>query len=183
MTLDELLDRQWALDFAAAKSMRYHSYRRSFWQSLDAWTKAITLLSGTAVLVSFFAHRHDLAEGFAFAVAAFSAADVILGFSKRASEHDGLYRAFCGFRADIVETAEPTEKKIVAWERRRLEIEMDEPGVLDLLERRCAAEEAKARHVPLRESWKLSWWQVVRSQISIVPQIVRPTDTKAVHKT
>jgi len=157
--------------------MRYHAYRRSFWQALDAWTKVITVMSGTAALVSFLAHWAVLSEIFAFAVAGFGGLDVILGFSKRADDHDELYRAFCKLRADIVDNLSPSAADIVSWKRRRLEIEMDEPGVLDLLERRCSGEEAKSRGLELRPLWKLSRWQVVRSQWAIIPSFPHGTET------
>jgi hypothetical protein len=50
--MTELERERWGIDFDVSKSMRYHAYRRSYWDSLDHWTKILVLISGTAVLAS-----------------------------------------------------------------------------------------------------------------------------------
>jgi hypothetical protein len=113
---------------------------------------------------------------FAAIVALTSAMDVVLGFSKRARSHDGLYRAFSRLAQDISESGVLTESDINKWRRRRLEIEMDEPGVIDWLERRCSAEEAAARGAEIRSEWILKPWQVILSQFVMWPSIPRVPD-------
>jgi hypothetical protein len=174
MTDDELLDAKWGIDFGVAKSIRYHAYRRSFWEALDNWTKALVLISGTAVLVSVIGQNGPVAKVFAFLVATVSAADIILGFSARVRLHDSLYRAFCRLGHDISENLHPTVEDVAKWRSRRLEIEMDEPGTLDWLERRCSAEEARARGLEVNERWILPGWKIWLSQLAIWPHITRP---------
>src|ERR1700731_4642613 len=116
MTDEALLDARWNVDFGVAKSMRYHAYRRSFWEVTDYWTKVITVVSGTAVLVSLLSQHPYLEMTFAFAVAIASAADVVLGFSERAKVHDSLYRHFCMLARDIVSNLHPTEADIAKWQ-------------------------------------------------------------------
>jgi hypothetical protein len=171
--MDDLERKQWNIDFSVSKSIRYHAYRRSFWEAADNGSKILTVVSGTAVLISIIGFNNALATGFAFVVAIASAMDVVLGFSSRARAHDGLYRAFSLLAQDISENSAPMEADIVRWRRRRLEIEMDEPGVIDWLERRCAAEEAAARGFEIRAEWKLKPWQIWLSQFAMWPSVPR----------
>lgn len=166
-------DEQWALDFQVSKSIRYHSYRRAFWDTIDHWSKIIAIVSGTSVLVTIVGEHNGWATGLAIVVAVASAADVVIGFSKNARDHDMLYRAFSRLAQDMAATEVPTSTEIHAWRRRVLEIEMDEPFVVDLLERRCSAEEARARGAELRDEWQLKWWQIALSQVAIWPSLFR----------
>jgi len=169
MTDEEILDAKWDVDFDVAKSMRYHAYRRSFWEMCDYLNKVLTWLAGSAVLVALIGSHAILAEVFAFCVAFLSASDIIFGFGTKARTHNGLYRSFCMLGQNIVEILHPTETQIAEWRRRRLELEMDEPGVLDWLERRCSAEEARARGVEPRPSWVLPRWKIALSQLAAWP--------------
>jgi hypothetical protein len=154
----------WDLDFEVGKSIRYHAYRRGFWERLDNLAKILTAASGTAVLVSLVGDKTTAATVFAALVTAFSIGDVVFGFSDKARRHDALYRDFGLLAQKIVDLRSPTEEEIRPLRRRRLEIEMDEPGILDWLERRCAAEECKARGCEVKEAWHLNRAQVALSQ-------------------
>lgn len=168
---------RWDLDFSVAKSIGYHAYRRSFWDVLDRWSKVLTILTGAGVIISIVgSDHHDTAWSIALAalVAIFSAADIVLGFSTKARDHDGLYRAFSRLLQDIAEQDQPTRVDLAQWKRRRLEIEMDEPTALDWLERRCSAEEAVARGCPIDKAWKLKQWQILLSQWAMWPSFPRP---------
>src|ERR1700687_4189820 len=103
------------LDFDVSKSIRYHAYRRSFWDAADNWAKILTIISGAAVLVSIIGSNNLVATIFAFVVAVTSTMDVVLGFSRRARTHDGLYRAFSRLAQDISEIDAPTESDINKW--------------------------------------------------------------------
>jgi energy-coupling factor transporter transmembrane protein EcfT len=92
--MSDLEQQRFGIDFDVAKSIRYHAYRRSFWDAADNTSKILTVVSGMAVLVSIIGSNNPVAIGFAFVVAVTGAMDVVLGFSARARTHDGLYRAF-----------------------------------------------------------------------------------------
>ncbi len=169
--MDDLEHERWNIDFDVSKSIRYHAYRRSFWDRLDYSSKVLTIVSGTAVLISIMGSNNPVATGFAFLVAIASALDVVLGFSQRMKVHDALYRAFSMLGQEIADSETLTEKDILKWRRRRLEIEMDEPGAIDWLERRCAAEEATARGCEVRREWALKPWQIWFSQFAMWPSI------------
>ena len=157
------------LDFDVAKSMRYHSYRRAFWDSVDNASKILTIISGTAVLVTLVGKAPVWPEVLAVVVAVASACDVVLGFSIQARAHDGLYRSFSRLAQELSEHESPTEQQIFAWRKQRIEIEMDEPTVMDLRERRCAGEEARARGLEVNQAWQLSSWQIILSQFAFWP--------------
>lgn len=167
--MDEIALQRSDLDFAVAKSIRYHAYRRSFWDNIDTIAKILTIVSGTAVLVSIVGYKGYAATILAFTVAITGALDVVLRFSQKARRHDSLYRAFSRLAQDLTTVTEVTGRDIAEWRRRRLEIEMDEPSVLDLLERRCSAEEARARGLPVNDAWKLDGWQTLLSQFIFWP--------------
>ena len=166
--LDTYTER-WNIDFVVAKSIRYHAYRRSFWNGLDVLSKMVTAISGTAVLVTLVGDNTVWSTGLAILVAVASATDLVLGFSKKARLHDDIYRSFSRLAQEIAENLLPTEQLVVSWRRRRLEIEMDEPTTLDLLERRCCADEARARGSQVRPEWKLNRVERYLAQIALWP--------------
>jgi hypothetical protein len=160
---------RWNLDFVVSKSIRYHAYRRSFWDTFDNVSNILTVMSGTAVLVTLVGQYQMASTILAIVVALTSAANLVLGFSQKARNHDGLYRAFSRLAQDIAENEKPSSTMISAWRRRRLEIEMDEPFIVDLLERRCSAEEARARGCELRPAWKLTTCETIIAQFAFWP--------------
>lgn len=160
---------RWNIDFGVCKSIRYHAYRRAFWDAFNNFSKILTIISGTAVLVSIVGEYKLWATAMAVVVAITSATDLVLGFSEKARKHDGLYRAFSLLAQEIAENDGPDAQTISRWQRRRLEIEMDEPLIVDWLERRCSGEEARARGCALRPSWKLNAFQITVSQFAFWP--------------
>lgn len=164
---------RWNVDFDVSKSIRYHAYRRSFWEAFEYWSKALAVVSGTAVFVSVVGGSPLWTKVFAVAVALMGAADLVLGFGDKARLHDGLYRRFSRLAQDIAEGIKPTEIQISQWRRQRLEIEMDEPGVMDWLERRCSAEECKARGCEMNSAWILPGWKIALSQFAMWPSFTR----------
>ena len=169
--IEEIKDEVWRLDFGISKSLRYHAYRRSFWEHWDYFAKITSAVSGTAVLVSALARWPEYIAGLSLVVALSSTADSVLGFGNRAKLHDKLYREFAMLGMRLEETALPGEAELKSIRRRRLEIEMEEPTTIGWLERRCAAEECAARGKEVRESYKLHRWQIWLSQFAIFPSI------------
>ncbi len=165
--MEEPEDPQWAIDFAVAKSIRYHAYRRAFWQALDRWTKILTIVTGTGVLISYLKDAPTISGILAAAVALMSSLDLVLGFSSNERQHDDLYRAFSLLAQDIADCDQPSRETIAKWRRRRLEIEMNEPTAMDWLERRCCAEEARARGAKVDALWMLPPWQIRLSQFAM----------------
>ena len=166
---EQIADEVWGLDFDVAKSLRYHSYRRSFWEAWAYISKLLTIVSGTAVLVTLVGDKTAAAMALSIVVAITSSADVVFGFDTKARKNDSLYRNFSLLAQKIIDLRDPTAADVAALRRARIEIEMEEPGKVDLLERRCAGEEARARGCNLRPSWQLTTWQIRLSQFSFWP--------------
>lgn len=169
--IERIKDEVWALDFDISKSLRYHAYRRSFWEQFDYWTKIVSAVSGTAVLVSALSAAPQYIAALSLVVAISSTADIVLGFGNRAKLHDKLYRDFALLGIRLEESVLPDEAELKFIRRRRREIEMEEPTVIGWLERRCSAEECAARGKEVRESWKLKRWQIWVSQFAVFPSI------------
>lgn len=166
MTADaDLKGQQYATSFDVAKSMRYHTYRRHFFDGLDKVTKILTVATGGAtflVLVS--TTGTSWAKALSLFLAGLTAFDVIFGFSNSARLHDKLYRDFASLARDIVSVSKPSAEDVAKWSGRRLEIETEEPTVYDWLERRCCREEAEARGAPVDQAWILPLWKIRLSQ-------------------
>ena len=137
----------WDVDFSVSKSVRYHSYMRSYWDAADHWNKVLTLISGAAVFVSFLKKVDWLEPWVAAAVVVLSALDIVFGFSDHARAHNSLYRQFCKLAQEIAGTVSPSADDVARWRAQRLAIETEEPGIWEWLNRRCYREEGKARKV------------------------------------
>lgn len=127
--MDEVGLERWKIDFGVAKSLRYHAYRRDFWDRLDIAAKILTGISGAGVLLTIIRSSAALATYFAVAVALTSVLDVVLRFGKRARKHDGLYRDFSLLAQDIAAKEKATLADVSKWRKRRIAIEANEPGV------------------------------------------------------
>ena len=161
----ELENRQYHISFDVAKSMRYHAYRRRFYTKLDKAVKIASIGTGGATFLFLVASQETWwARLCALLVALLAAFDIIVGFSNAARIHDKLYRDFTLLAREIAKTTEMSEAKLAEWDEQRLEIEMEEPGTMDWLERRCSREEAMARGAEVNEAWRLPWWKLRLSQ-------------------
>jgi hypothetical protein len=157
------------IDFGASKSMRYHAYRRAFFEKFDRLTKVFSALAGAGALLAFIGDNALVSKIAASLVAVLSSLDLVINFAGSARKHDDLYRSFCNLCQDVAMITEPDDQDVAKLRRRRLQIEADEPTALDLLERRCAREEALARGRQLHPQWDLTKWQIVLSQFCVWP--------------
>jgi hypothetical protein len=156
LTQPDLQEDLHGLSFDVAKSMRYHLYRRKWW---DGWNRANRItgaLSGSAVVVGTFASNKIVTAIAGLIVAIISICDLVFDFSDRARHADDLYRQFSAMAQEIAGITTPTEGQLAQLRQRRLKIEMEEGPTLDLLERRCSREEALARGLPVDNAWELS---------------------------
>jgi hypothetical protein len=155
----EIRRKRWDIDFDVAKSVRYHIYRRSYFEKLDNITKIATLIIGMGAFASVVQGHEKTTLWATMAVSALAAIDIVIGFSARSRRHAELARKFSALGQEIAQSASPAETEIAGWQARRLELEADEPGIVNWLERRCAYEESEARGVEPRAAWHLNWLQ------------------------
>jgi hypothetical protein len=161
----DLGDDLYGLDFDVAKSMRYHLCRRRFWDGWSRVNKILTVLTGSAVVVGITANVPIVTTASGAAVALFSTFDLVFDFGEKARQADGLYRRWSLLLQEIALVDGPTRDRIAELRRRRLEIEMEEGPTVDLLERRCAYDEAKARGHKIDDAWNLTRWQQTIAQL------------------
>lgn len=136
--------------------MRYHLCRRKFWDTCNRANRILGALSGSAVIIGLTAKIPSVTAISAVIVAVFSTLDLVFDFSERARNSDDLYRQWSLFAQEISVEQPTTRSRLAELRQRRLKIEMEEAPSLDLLERRCCYDEAKARALPIDEAWKLT---------------------------
>jgi hypothetical protein len=90
--------------------MRYHLCRRRFWDTWNRANKIMGALSGSAVVVGIFGGIGWLTALSGLVVALFSVLDLVLDFSERARQADGLYRQWSALAQDVTVTSGPRSK-------------------------------------------------------------------------
>jgi hypothetical protein len=150
MTVGRELD---ALNFGVEKSLRYHQRRRAHYERLHKAMMLGVLLSGSAAFANAVGHSN----WFGLVAATLGALDLVFSFSHRARDHEVLHRRFTDLAAELRTTPNPTQEEVQRWERRRLEIETDEPPTYWALEVSCWNEVAHAWGRPA--SVRLTFWQ------------------------
>jgi hypothetical protein len=135
--------RRRALLFDLDKSIRYHQRRRAFFDRLHKGTMLIAILSSTAIVADL-AHTLPFWITLAFAglLAVTAAADLVVGYSRAASDHHELARRFVDLTVRA-RTADGTA--LMECEDERLRIERDEPPIFWALEADCYNEALRAR--------------------------------------
>jgi len=143
----ELSDVADELNFAVEKSLRYHQRRRAFY---DGWHRIIMfalILIGSASFADVVTHLSfytiTISGWGGLVVAALAALDLVFSLGDKARDHEILHRRFTDLAISIRTEAE-TPERLQLWERRRLEMETDEPPIFWALEASCDNEVIKA---------------------------------------
>jgi len=164
MEPDQVITERWNLLWAIQRSQRYHSRRSSFFSRWNKLTSFIGVVGGSAV----FASVNTAVPGWvatigAVVVVLLSGADLVVGTSDMARNHNDLRRRFCELEADIVsrEIGSITGAEIAGWKGRRLSIESDEPPTYVALNVLCEIELRRAYGMDLLKDSenKLSPWR------------------------
>ncbi len=166
--MTELEFERWKIEFSVGKSMRYHSYRRQFWERFDQRTRILVLIGGTAVFAAIIGNKSPFwSETAAVGVAVLAAFDIVLDFGGKTRRHHDLFRNFCSLAKEIAANPRPTDVEIGQWRAQCLELGMDQPGQIGWLDKRCSAEEAVAREVEPKSNWLLPGWKLALSQWAV----------------
>jgi hypothetical protein len=124
--------------FGVRRSVLYHNRRRSFYENLRNIKNILSVIFGSA---TFFAVLGNAGKAFALTAAAIvtilSTIDLVVGASNKARLHSDLVKRFIQLEKSIIGTQEPTEDNLREWTQERLEIEMDEPPKLQVLDSVC----------------------------------------------
>lgn len=130
-TPEQRLDR---LSFRVEKSLRYHQRRRGFFDAIHNFIMFGVLLSGSAAFGGIF-------PAVAGAVAAIlGALDLVFQFSHKARDHQSLYQRFSALNIELQAIKAVDIVALEQVERRRLEIEADEPPIYWALDADCDSE-------------------------------------------
>lgn len=165
-TLDERFRR---LDFSVHVSRRYHARRRAWFDMCHRGAMTFAAVGGSAAFGFIFAGESMLAKGSTAIIALFSSLDIFFAPSEKARLHDTLYRRFSTLAAQMASTKEVTSKVVSKWERKRLELEVDEPTGIDALSVICHNIEAEARGYSGSELRRVRWYQRLFCQLITMP--------------
>lgn len=152
--------------FGVRRSVRYHNRRRMFFDRLNTLSQALSVIFGSATM---YAVLTDLGRGYAVTAAAlvtaFSTINLVVGSTAMARLHHDLARRFIALEKSMVMVPRPGEADISSWTQARLDIEMDEPPPLRVLDSICHNELMQTMGYP-RERWlRIGWFQRLVAQI------------------
>lgn len=162
MKIDNISDEMWELLFGVQRSVRYHDRRIRFFERLHSLTAGLTAFLGTgafSVLVSESTKYRGAATYAIAAVALLGVFDLVIGYSRRAREHNSIRNRFIELEAGI--TRDSNDELLSEYQARRLIIETDEPPKLHALDAMCHFELLRAKdlatdqHVKKLRPWFL----------------------------
>ena len=132
--------------FSVRRSIRYHTRRRMFFDSLYKWSQALALLSGSATVAIAAAQLSNgvLMVWFAAAVAVFSALNLVFGFAASARLHNDFIVKFSELEKRIILNSDSSIDSINVFMAERLDIETCEPPTLRILDMICHNELCRA---------------------------------------
>jgi len=121
------------------KSIRYHDHQERTYDMLHSWGRFLTLFFSGAAFVLFAKSHPALGSFCTLLTAAIAAAELALGWSKKARMHNDLKRQFCLLEVELCPLLEtqPDVSTVSALECQRLKIEADEPPVKRALNMMC----------------------------------------------
>ena len=121
------------LEWGVRRSIRYHSRRRAFFDSLQTTSTFLSMLAGGAAATQL-AQAGNAVTWLSLAVAFFSGLALVTRASVRARDHHDLVKQFTEIEKKLL-TA--TAETLPALIEQRLSIEATEPPVLRLLDAQC----------------------------------------------
>lgn len=156
----EIIVRVHNLLFGVRRSIRYHSRRRMFFDRWQTVTSAVSVVFGSATVVTILgANSPKFAVMAAVVVTLASAVDLVVGTAKAARDHSDLAKRFISLEQAINGTQELDERTITQLENSRLDIEKDEPPVLRVLDTLCHNELMRAMGYDHHDFKRVAWYQ------------------------
>lgn len=140
---EQIQDRLHALLFAVRRSIRYHNYRRRFFESLATLVQLVTVICGSATVFAVIS-GWGVAVYVAAMVTVLSAINLVVSPTRKSILHADLAKRFIDLENAINGVVEMDEQQLRDFTQQRLKIERDEPPVLRVLDSLCHNEEARA---------------------------------------
>jgi len=162
------IEAQWeALFFGVKRTVRYHLYRRKFFETLKLSADFLVIISGGTVvsLASSGEPKRNIGVIIAGAVTAIVGTfDLVLGFSNKARDYRDLVKAFSDLEAEMTEDA-LTKDHLTDFTNKRLKLEVDEPPIKHVLNMYCHNEMVRAMGYPEEDLADIKWWQSIPKQL------------------
>jgi hypothetical protein len=137
----EIEIRLFKLLFAVRRSIRYHNYRRLFFERWSVVSDFLIIVSGGTVVGLASAGTTTVNPStlfFGAFIAIVGSLDLVIGFSNKARDYRDLARDFVQLEIQMMEAGDnPDEKTLAALFNKRLEIEQNEPPILRVLDCYC----------------------------------------------
>lgn len=146
---EDLKDKVWSLLFDTRRSRRYHEWRIKFFQRFGVARLTLVFLSTSATFIMLLKATtvESLLVWIAGAAALLTGLEYAVRFSARETLHRSLLRSFVELERDIVAKGNRIdETQFDQFLARYTEIELDEPPVLQNLNRLCYNAEVRARY-------------------------------------
>lgn len=133
--MEESLEDKWdALLFGVRRSVRYHERRRHFFDSWNRVTSAISVVFGSAAIATLLEGADKIwTVAAALAVTITSTVDLVVGTARQSWVHADLAKQFIDLEQEIVGSP-ATERNLIKYTSKRLEIEKEEPPVKRVLD-------------------------------------------------
>ena len=166
MTPEEITHQFEKLLFSVQRSRRYHHYRQRYFNRLDFWAGFATTLMSASIFVLGVAQQR-LPLLIVAGITAVGKLFVLAGqTTRRAVLHNGLYADFTALERDMTRAGEGiTSEQLKDFMARRLEIEINEPPSLRVLDLMCHNEQVIAGGHDRDNLKKVSRWQRLLASI------------------
>ena len=166
MRIADLSEPMWDLLFAVRTSSRYHDRRKRFFTFLHRSTAAVGVLFGTAAVAAFVGQLSPRAGMVAAVIiTAMSVLDLVVGFSAGANLHHDLKRRFIELEQAIIHGID--DALLGEYQRRKLDIEKDEPTPKCALVSLCYNDIVRAEYSPQdvpANMIAVPWWRRLTAQ-------------------
>jgi hypothetical protein len=171
---EKILEHWDDLEYAVGRSIRYHYRRRRFFENWHRLTSASAVIFGSATVASLISTTNSrIALWLAALVAVLGAIDLIVGTSRQAWLHADLAKRFFGLEKEL-NNSQKTEAELIRLKNLRLDIEMEEPPVLHVLNKICDNDMVRAMGYKDSELLVIKWYQrLAAPYLDISPQTIR----------
>lgn len=168
MRIADISEQMWELLFAVRLSIRYHDRRKRFFAFLHRTTSGLAVVFGSAAMAALIGNLpKSVGLAAAGVVTIASALDLVIGFTAAANLHHDLKGRFIELEREIIDAHD--DSMLSHYQRRRLEIEKDEPPIYRALSTLChndivrseySAQDAQEHfiHVP--------WWKRISAHLA-----------------
>ncbi|CAG35902.1 hypothetical protein [Desulfotalea psychrophila] len=173
---DTIAEEQHNLLFSVRRSVRYHNRRRGFFDRVSKLSDAFTAIFGSSTIIALISSENTawIPLILASLTAIFSVLDLVFETKGKARSHHDFARDFISLEKKLIDPKLHSDQ-LLGVMRERLEIEAEEPPVLQVLNLMCHNELAKALGYDEKYSYKINWYQSLFSNLfDWFPSSIKP---------